>query len=310
MALKHYREKRTKPLADTDIKRDTPHQLAVEQLVPRIVNKSRNAVKVDRTEFYFYQRKVSGRRCSCFSIEQAPSGDCLVCYGVGFVGAYDKYGCETEVLDVTRPDVRMFNVELNYVQRTRPVLFRLLAGATYGFVEFDVSPYSNVRLVDHLQVFSSVSDYRRSGVSTSVTYAGRTEKLTEKSVSSALGEATFTVRVEFRRNTTSVPTPYLSHVMLRYRKLEKVSVYGDIPRRRRSVILQEFGYSDNYEFINIFLADEPRVVSTEDLFIHCREGTRWKVTDASENRPADILTSHDVTVRLVSSHESYVNVPM
>lgn len=309
MALRSYQERRTKPVADTDSKRDTPHELAVKQLVPRIANKSRNAVKVDRNEFFFFQRKQSGRRCSCFSTESMPSGDCGVCFSTGIVGGYEKYGCETEICDVSRPHIRMLNVEPNYDQSTRPVLFRLVEGALYGRIEFEVQVQSNVHMTDCSMVHSSQSNKRLSRILTQIEYAGQTELFNDASVSRALHFPMFKIVVELTRENSAVSSPLLSHVFIRYRKLNKPRVFADIPRRRRSVILQEFGVSASYEAINLFLADEPRVVNTEDMFINCADGTRWKAIDASENRPAQILTSHDVMARLVYDYESYTKVP-
>jgi hypothetical protein len=308
MALRSYREHRTSITTGTDLKGDAPRKIAQGQLIPQIVRRSRNAVRVDGVEFYFYQRKQAGRRCSCFSIEQSADGGCLVCLGTGIVGAYDKYGCETEIGDVTRPGLRMVGLEPNYSSRTRPVMLQLMDGATEGFLEFDVDVKSNVRLVDTLQVRSNENrNYNQ--VRAEILCGGQWTALSEASVSRALSFTKFTIRCYLSRANASVESPLFSHVYLRYRKLEKPRVLADIPRRRRSVILQEFGISSNFQTLNLFFDDCLRNIGTEDMLIMVSEGTRWKVIEASDNRPGGQLASWDCTVRLINDYEPYMQVP-
>ena len=57
------------------------HQLAKEQLIPQIANRTRNAIDVDRREVFYYQRLRSGRRCSCFDGgETTPQAGCPICF--------------------------------------------------------------------------------------------------------------------------------------------------------------------------------------------------------------------------------------
>lgn len=310
MALKSYSERRTRPTSGTDVKGDAPHQIAQTQLIPQIVNRSRNAIRVNRQDFMFFQRKQAGRRCSCFSIEQSPDGSCGVCFGVGFVGGYDKYGCESEIVDVSRPGLRLVNVEPNYDARTRPVLFRLIEGATRGFIECDIDVRSNVRMIDCLQLRDSVSDRRVSGTKLLVLAGSDWVPMTEQVLSTMLANPRITVRIEMTRRLTSTSSPLVSHALLRYRKLERPRIIADIPRRRKSIVLEEFGISDRFETISIVIADEPRNIATEDFFYMISEGTRWKVIDESENKPGGIMTSHDVSCRLINSWEPYSQVPL
>lgn len=309
MALMGYRERRTRPETGTDLKGDAPNKLAQEQLIPRIVNQQRNAVRVNRQEFFFYRRRQAGRRCSCWAVEQSPDGACGICYSTGIVGGYDKWGCETEVIDVTRPGLRLLNVEPDYGAQTRPVMFGLVDGATRGYVECDVDVRANVRMVDRLDVQASV-DKRFTGTRLLLQDGPAFAPATDAAMSRALAGARLTLRVEMFRQNANTPTPRLTGVLFRYRKLERPRIIADIPRRRKSVVLAEFGITDSYEVMNIVTADEPRVISTEDLFILVQEGTRWKIIDESENRPGGILTSHDSTARLISNWESYARIPV
>jgi len=310
MALRSFREPRTSPTSGTDVKGDAPYQIAQQQLIPRIVSRSRNAVRVNRQDFLFFQKKHAGRRCSCFSIEQSPEGACGVCFGTGYVGGFEKYGCESEIVDVTRQGLRLVNVEPNYDARTRPVLFRLVDGATRGYVECDIELRDNVRLVDAIQLRESLTDKRQSKVTPLLWVGASWVPMTDAVLSTMLGNRSITVRIELTRTLATTDTPLLSHLLLRYRKLEKPRIIADIPRRRKSIVLEEFGISDRYEVINLVIADEPRMVSTEDFFYLVNEGTRWKVIDESENKPGGILTSHDISCRLINSWENYSQVPL
>lgn len=310
MGLKSYREVRTSPTTGTDLKGDAPYQLAQQQLIPQIAKRSRNAVKVNRQDFMFFQRKQAGRRCSCFVVEQSPDGGCGVCFGTGFVGGYDKFGCESEIIDVTRPGLRLVNVEPNYEAKTRPVLFKLIDGASRGWIETDVQLHSNVRLVDVIQSRDSIADRRNAKVNILVWSGAAWKPLNDSTLSTLLANHRITVRIELSRRLLTTESPLFSHLLMRYRKLENPRIIADIPRRRKSIVLEEFGISDRYEVINLFLADEPRNVATEDFFVLLAEGTRWKVIDESENKPGGILTSHDVTARLINTWESYAQVPL
>ncbi len=310
MALRQYREHRTSINTGTDVKGDAPHAVATQQLIPQITRRSRNAVAVDRVDFYFYQRKQAGRRCSCFAVEQAPAADCLICHGTGYVGGYDKFGCETDVVDYTRPGLRCINVEGNFDEKTRPVMFRLMERALYGVIEFDMEVRANVKMVDALQLQESRRDRRHSRVTAELYQCGAWVALTDAALSRALYGTSIRGRITMERDNLNVPSPLLTQLLMRYRKLDKPRVHADIPRRRRSVILEEFGVAPTAEMMNLFLADNPRSVSTEDIFIMCNEGSRWKVVDESENKPGGILTSHDVMVRLVQPYEPYSRIPI
>jgi len=311
MALRSYREKRTSITTGTDVKDGAPRRIAQEQLIPQIARRSRNAVKVDGMEFYFFQRKSTGRRCSCFSVEQSPDGACDVCHGVGIVGSYDKYGCETEIGDITRPGLRCVNVEGNFDQRTRPVLFQLAAGARAGYFEFDLDVRSNVRMVDLIQLKDSVSDPMHARTSAQISCGGPFEPLNDASFSRALSARKLTVRITLGRDNTAVESPLVSHVLLRYRKLEKPTVMADVPRRRSSITMSDLvGISDTYEVINLFLADDLRAITTEDMFVMAVDGTRWKALDVSANKPGSILTSYDVAARKIHSYEPYAQIPI
>ena len=78
--------------SNTDHKVDAINELVQEQLVPRIKSMSANAVTVDRRDFYYYKRKRTGRRCSCYATDTSPDNQCQICYGKGIVGGFEKYG--------------------------------------------------------------------------------------------------------------------------------------------------------------------------------------------------------------------------
>jgi hypothetical protein len=314
MALKQYRPEHSRIVHNTDVKLDYPHKISEEQLVPRIVHHTRNAVAVDRHRFYFYTRLQHGRRCSCFSTETSPDGICQVCHGTTVVGGYEKFGCRSHTLDVTEPFVKAVNVRPMFENMTRPVLYGLVDGATSGYIEFhNVAIWPNVSILDALNVAYPVTYCPEPQIQAFV----QTEledswfSLTSPSLQCRLYAKKLNFRVEFRRRNAEFVLPTFSHIFFRYRLIDDVSVIADIPRRQESITLQEFGIVDSFESIQLALHDNPKKVTTEDFFHRLDDGTMWKAITASPNSPLEVLTAHDIQCRIIQSFEkNYTLVPV
>lgn len=67
----------------TDIIGDSAQQLVREVFAPRISKLSRNALNVMPFPFEFFQRVRTGRRCSCFGVEDDAAAQCHVCFPPG-----------------------------------------------------------------------------------------------------------------------------------------------------------------------------------------------------------------------------------
>ncbi len=61
-----------------------------DRIKDRILDRHRLLIETTGESFQYYRRKYAGTRCSCWSdTDQQPSGECVICYGTGFVGGYD-----------------------------------------------------------------------------------------------------------------------------------------------------------------------------------------------------------------------------
>ena len=309
MALRQFRENRTKVHTRTDQLVDVAHKIATEQLIPQIAQMSRNSVTVDRTEFYFYRRKLSGRRCSCFdTVETNPDGECQNCFQTGIVGGYDKYGCYEEILDATRPGLRLMNVRLAYELMRRPVFFVLDDGAKNGSIDFEMDVRPNVSLVDMIQLNFSLPEPGQSRVRAFIRTPDQVDfiPLSDSALSIALRSKKIYVQLRISRENSTVPSPLLRDVKLRYRLINQPRIIADIPLRQESIVLQEFGIYETNQQITMFIPDNPRKVGNNDFFIMVEEGTRWRVVESAPNRPSHQLTSNFLTCQNVPvSHPLY-----
>lgn len=305
MSLRHYQEYRTGEQDGSQVLQDNHHIVARDQLVPRIIKRNREAVMTDPHYFYYFQRKRTGRRCSCFRIETSPDGMCQVCFGTGIVGGYVKFGTADEWFDSTYPGVRGLNVVQNFADGTRPVMFVLNGAATRGWVEFDWQIRPSTRETDLFQVVA-----RNLGTSRSTVRAlirGPLESdfvvLSNYTISERLTGHRATIRVEMQRQALSDPPPVLSHVYVRYRLRPETRVRMDIPRVAESITLAEYGVYDSFTSIGGWITDEVKVVGTEDFFKKTEDGTLWKSIEAQPNRPLLQNTSHDLQLRLIQGFE-------
>lgn len=305
--LRYYREYRTGETDGSEVLEHNHRIVANEQLIPRIIKRNRQAILVDPHYFYFFQRKRTGRRCSCFQVETSPDSLCQVCFGTGLVGGYEKFGTASEWFDSTYNGTRAVNVIPNWSDATRPVMFRLVDGARIGYVEFDWQIRPSVRVTDLFQVISRTGGTVRALIRT----ASESDfvVMSETTINERLGSHRATIRVEMSRTSTSDPTPLLSHVFVRYRLMNETRIRMDIPRQTESITLAEYGVFDSFTTITGWVTDEVKTVGTEDFFKRLEDGTMWKSIESQPNRPLLHNTSHDVTLRLIQSFENYQRFP-
>jgi hypothetical protein len=296
--------------ANTDILGDLPQRHAREDLIPIIARKSQNASNVDPIYFEYFQRVKTGRRCSCFEIETDPAGICPVCFGTGIVGGYNKRGTKTEVFDVTYPNVAAANATPDYNQPTRPVYWSLIKSAVFGTIDFEVGLKTNIGVLDLLDI----KDYQPTG--TSIAYYVRSPSeadfttLTEDSLRVRLGQQKLFFRVEMKRVSPVAQLPKLVSIRIAYRLIVNTEIRVNIPRVRESLALEEFGIYQSFSGQTFWLDNTLKNVSAEDWMYNTLDGTRWKVTEVSDNKPHGILTSWDLTARLIHSQEGYYIVPL
>ena len=292
---------------------DHYREIAERQLIPQIIERQRQALNVVPDFFNFYQRSYAGRRCSCWSgPESTPSSLCIVCFGTGNTGGYQKYGHITEAMDVTASSAAV-GVVVDYDQLTRPLAFRLVDCQTNGFVEFNMPVQGGI---DQCTLASVHAVVKRGGmVSVGVkTFAEATfAPLSQATVTERLaaGRATggLVFRVTLSRTSSKVASPRFSLLRIRYATLTEDRLPADVPRSVNSNRTSEFGYFYDTATKSMYLGPTLRSVTSEDLFRHTSTGKFWRVIDANENAPAGWLTSWDVNVRMVQDTDRYAMIP-
>lgn len=311
MSLRQYWEYRTDEQDGSQVLDRNHHEVARDQLVPRIIKRNREAILTDPHYFYFFQRKRTGRRCSCFRIESSPDGMCQVCFGTGMVGGYVKYGTTDEWFDSTYSGIRTVNVIQNFADGTRPVMLTLNQQATDGYVEFDWRIRPSIRQTDLFQVVTRNLGTTRSTAHAYIKGPLDTDFVTlnNATINERLIGHTATLRVVLSRQLLSDPPPVLSHVYIRYCVCPETRVRMDIPRVAESITLAEYGVFDSFTTISGWVTDEVKQVGTEDFFKRIEDGTLWKTIESQPNRPLLQNTSHDLTLRLLQTFERYSKFP-
>lgn len=297
----------------TQHKLDYPHEIALRELIPRIQSRARDALAVDRVETLFFQRKLSGRRCSCFIVESSADGNCQVCYGTGIVGGYTKFGTVDFTIDVTHPSLRCVNVRPLFELLARPVLLGLEENALDGYIEVDVDIRQNTGVLDFWQMIVRTSNITAfNSIKPYVKLRSETDfvPLSYASLNSRIAGQHLTFRIDFHRDTLSDANPIFSHLFVRTKLMNNLIVRVDLPRDRESITLAEFGIYDSWVQISGYFDSTIPRIGVEDFLFRMRDQELWKVVDSSPNRPLNILTSHDVTLRLIQSFEAYVKVPI
>jgi len=311
MSLRYYHEYRTEEQDGSQVLDVNHHEVARDQLVPRIIKRNRQAVLTDPHWFYYFQRRRTGRRCSCFRVETSPDGLCQVCFGTGIVGGYRKFLTVDEWFDSTYPGSRSVNVIQNFADGTRPVMFTLNRAATIGYVEFDWRIKPSIRQTDLFQVVARNLGTTRSTVRAFI--KGPLDHafvpMTNLTINERLCGHTATLRVTLERLAVSDPPPVLSHVYIRHCLCPETRVRMDIPRVSQSITLAEYGVFDSFTTLSGWMADEVKQVGTEDFFKKVEDGTLWKTIESQPNRPLLQNTSHDLTLRLLQSYERYQRFP-
>lgn len=281
----------------TDHLVDHAHEIARDELIPQIETMSANAVLTDRREFYYYKRKRTGRRCSCFESESSPDAKCMICLGTGVVGGYEKLGTKTEVIDFTHPSTLLVNVKPNLDEDTRPVFFKLEDGFNTGYIETEVGVLANIGLIDTAMLYQPI--FNQGTRVTMFDPQGHSKDILDVGdINDFLKFNKVRVRITLESGNKR---PYLSHYVFRYKTSQKNTVYGDIPRwMEEKMSLGSFGAIDFLNELKIFFdAKQVRRYNNEDLLIRLRDGKRLKIITVEENWVTDRLTSNDVSARFL-----------
>lgn len=288
-------------------------RVIAEILAKKQAKMGSNAINsVDRREFYYFRRKSFGRICSCsIGDVSSPSKNCPICYGVGFVGGYEKYGTWCETLDYTYGDLELINVEPAYETNATTTLLRLSDGAKKGAVRGTFKLRRNAGYCDAFQIVDSVTN--DNDVTALVREHG-TNSWIEANVhnmTTLMHADMLDFEVTLKRRGSKAATPYFSHLMFRYGLLprEDVIIPVDIPRNTEGISLLDYGFDENMGSLQVAIDDRLRTIASRDVF-YVIEKNRWlEVNEVQPFHAVDTQLSSDVTCRFVQPYEAVNNVP-
>lgn len=280
----------------TDFKVDNAHEILRDYVAPMIQSRSANAMTVDRTDFYYYPKRFVGRRCSCYEVESTPLSECPVCRGQGVVGGFEKFGCRTEILDFTTPNLRCANIVPNFGMDTRPVFFTLVAGAQFGFIEADFEIKANVGVAENFFLFQPT--FNRNTKVYVVVGALKFELKTVEDLSPHLASSKITIRVEMEAGDKR---PLFSHFQFRYKIRQDLIVWGDATVEESTIQSSDpIGTLLSYQEIQIVFDGKilPKV-NSDDILYRIFDARMFKIVGVKELWVGRTLTSIETRARFL-----------
>ena len=283
-------------------------------MVKQIAQMTDNALGVDTRWFYYYKRRNAGRRCSCALGENnSPSSNCKVCYGVGIVGGYDKYGTRSETLDVTYPGFSFINV----TTRPTPLPSALILedSATRGIIRGSLKLSNNAGYMDSFSITA------KGNVQVRVRATGTTTWQIASTVvlTSLLSSSSLDFEMQLDRDHPTDPSPVFLKMYVRYGLLPKdeIKIPGDLPPNTESVSLQEYGYDEQFGTVQIVMGSSGKnrtnritTFTIDDFLYYIERGRHWKITEVKPNYALGFFTSFDLTARWVQKYERYKEFPV
>lgn len=262
------------------------------------------------TPLYYFQ-PVTGRRCSCYEIEEAPTSACYVCYGTGHVGGYRKYGTVQRVLDVTYNDSTAVNIQPHYGVSSRPTRFYLISTALRGYVQFSVELPTNSGVLDVVERFDRIPDGCTIQYLLADSPAGPWCAMDDTELTDRLGRR-FWLRVELSRQSLETELPSFGAVRIRAgRKGMAPTVFGDLANNTAS---SDYGSAGQEHIIlgqEIWIpAMKLRNIRSGDIFVDRQTGYRWYVHTVTPKAPLGIVLEWELQVRYIKPKEPFSHMPL
>jgi hypothetical protein len=296
----------------SEVLKDVAHEIAVDQLIPRIARRNQIAVETIQTRMHLYHRLLPGqdRRCSCFDVEISPSSLCRVCYGTGVVGGYTKYGTNLAVLDVTHPSVRTVGIIPDYTRRSRPRHFVLQEGATRGYLVTRIPLQTTTGVLDMLYVQHDAPPGTQLDARIQAPSDPTPVVFTRDALAARLFNPWVEVRINMERSTVATPSPRFGALYFRYERFEDKVLLVNVPRRERKSMLTDTGLTDEWNPQSFWTDNKAKYIGEQDLLFDLDTDRRWKITQVSANAPQEKLLSWDLQARLLRNYESETKFPI
>lgn len=287
------------------------NHFAEKEAVPQMINRAQNALKVNPFLMHVYFKLRSGRRCSCWGKGETPDGYCVSCFKAGYVGGYEKFGCQTEVIDSTHPDLTMLNILPDLKSGRVPVPFTLTSKAKFGILQVKVKVMPNNGILDLFKVHATTP--RGSSISIKVKRVDEENfvEATEETITNRLGAGVLIFRVELSRNTLGVTAPYLKAIRLRYQvrgtSRDNLFVPMNIPLGEEAFQLQDLGLWETFTTLSFFTDNTLKAVKNEDFIHNPRDNRRFMIINAKVFNPTNTVVNWLLNARYVQSELDAVN---
>lgn len=310
-SLRQAREDQTTYASRTSHLEDNPQKEMIEQYLPQIREESLQAAKTARTEFLYYRKKLSGRRCTCAEIETSPDANCQICFGSGFVGGWDLHGCRTEIIDTTFPKLKLVNVVADYASGRRPVTFALEGNSLKGYILADIPLVRNIKrpqliqeMVGGLITGTAVKKYVKAPTDSVFV------EMNDNTLAERLGNSSIQVKIEISRKNVEIKSPRFSHLLVRYQMIPEIRMFGNMNLSEESFELGDLGFTDSFSMVEVYVPATFDHLRTEDFFIRTSDMKRFKVTRTAKSIVNQILLSTTLSSRLlIRGNDSLVNFP-
>lgn len=287
-------------------------QIATRQTYPAIRRRNVLSLDADPVNLYFYQKLLSGRRCTCWGKDANPHVHCANCFGQGIVGGYNKFGTSQVVVDTSLPEVRVVGL-VRETELEGPEVWVLEDEALTGYLEARIHFQGNWGPLDHLSTLHYTPD--GSVVRWTIRALGQSQyvPLNRQNL-----EELFTrpqlleVRMECERPGLEAHSPVIVNAHLRIKRTPEteIIVKANRPKITHAYALAELGVLDEYTTAVHWLDHTISQVTSNDWFYNTDEEIRWRVVDVSDLAPQNYLLSREATCRRVLKSEPIAKYPV
>jgi len=299
---------RTDPLDSTFDPEGYVRKTATEELLPDAQEMTDDALNVAGFPAYIYRKRKCGRYCSCNDKHfYTPNSECLVCFGTGRVGGYDKSGFQTDVLDVSYPKQSKYNVIIN--PNVKPNHYELNPVKIEGVVVFEV-PIPKCQYIDKLICYVSTPKNTSFEMFVAPESSNNFQPATRELINSYIngGVSKMQLQVTLKRDNTTIESPTLTHVYVRW-AVSPQSFLLNLPNLTKSIAGGDFQLPDIFETIEMEITHKVGELSTEDFFEIVKTGDRLKITEITAHDPIHINLGYSGSVRPVTDFEVYKSIP-
>jgi hypothetical protein len=285
--------------------------MLVQEAVPQMINRAKNALKTNAFLMHVYFKLRSGRRCSCWGKGETPDGYCVSCFKAGYVGGYEKFGCQTSLIDSTHPDLSLVNILPDFKCGRVPIPLALTSKALFGAMEVKVKIAPNNGILDLFKVYATTPKGSSIAIKVRRVDEDSFVDATEENITNRLGSGVIVLRVEMSRTSLGVTAPYLKAIRLRYQVRgttpDDVLVTMNIPLGEESFQLQDLGLWETFTTIQLFTDNTLKAVKNEDFVHNPRDNRRFMIINAKKFDPTNTTVSWLLNARFVQSELDAIN---